>query len=226
MATHLEYTSEAGEKLAGALATPSGTRKVGGVVVVQEWWGLNEHIASLCDRFAEAGFAALAPDLYHGKLPKTKEEAAQMMAALDMKRAIAEIGAALAKVKSDPRCNGRVGVVGFCLGGALAFAAASSIEGLAAVVPFYGIPQLPMPAYAKIKAPVQAHFAKNDDWAKPSVADEIQGQVRAAGGHMELFLYDAGHAFMRSTDPEVFHPENARVAWTRAIAFLGSHLAS
>jgi carboxymethylenebutenolidase len=226
MATHLEYASTTGERLAGAHATPSGTAKVGGVVVVQEWWGLNEHIASLCDRFAQAGFVAFAPDLYHGKIAKTKEEAADMMAALDMKKAVAEIGEAVAKVKGDARCNGRVGMVGFCLGGALTLATASSLEGLAAVVPFYGVPQLAMSAYAKIKAPIQAHFAKNDDWAKPSIAEEIQRQVRAGGGQMELFLYDAGHAFMRSTDPQVHHPESARLAWTRAIAFLDEKLAS
>jgi carboxymethylenebutenolidase len=83
-----------------------------------------------------------------------------------------------------------------------------------------------MSSYSKITAPVQAHFAKNDDWAKASIAEEIQGQVRAGGGQMDLFVYDAGHAFMRSTDPEVHHPESARLAWERAIAFLTKHLAA
>lgn len=226
MATQLRYESSKGGQLEGALATPSGTGKAGGVVVVQEWWGLNDHIKSLCDRFAQAGFVALAPDLYHGELAKTQEEAAKMMGALDTKKAVAEIGEAVAKLKDDPRCNGRVGVVGFCLGGALTFAAASSLDGLAAVVPFYGVPQLEMSAYARIKAPVQAHFAKNDDWAKASVAEEIQKRVLAGGGQMDLFVYDAGHAFMRSTDPQAHHPESARLAWERAIAFLTKRLAA
>jgi carboxymethylenebutenolidase len=211
--------------LEGALATPPGTSKVGGVVVVQEWWGLNDHIESLCDRFAQAGFVALAPDLYHGKLARTKEEAGQMMGALDTKTAVAEIGQAAARLKTEPRCNGRVAVVGFCLGGALTFAAVCSLGDIAAAVPFYGVPGLPMAAYAKIKAPVQAHFAKRDDWAKASIAEEIQKQVREGGGQMELFVYDAGHAFMRSTDPEVYDAQSARLAWERAIEFLTKHLA-
>jgi carboxymethylenebutenolidase len=226
MATQVKVTTHEGRELEGALATPAGTGKVGGVVVVQEWWGLNDHIKALCDRFAQAGFVSLAPDLYHGKLARTKEEAGQMMGALDTKTAVAEIGHAVAKLKSEARCNGRVAVVGFCLGGALTLAAACALDDIAAAVPFYGVPGLPMAAYAKVKAPVQAHFAKRDDWAKAPIAEEIQRQVRAGGGQMDLFVYDAGHAFMRSSDPEVYDADSARVAWDRAIEFLTKHLAS
>jgi len=226
MATHVKYASAAGGQLDGALAMPGGTGKAGGVVVVQEWWGVNDHIESQCDRFAGAGLLALAPDLYHGKIAKTKAEAGQMMGALDTKKAVAEIGDAVARLRSDPQCNGRVAVVGFCMGGALTLASACSLRDIAAAVPFYGLPQLPMTAYAGVKAPVQAHFARNDDWAKASVAEEIQRQVRAGGGEMDLFVYDAGHAFMRSSDPEVYHPDSAKIAWERATAFLAKHLAA
>ncbi len=187
---------------------------------------MTDHIKALCDRFAEAGFLALAPDLYHGKMARTKEEAGQMMGALDMKKAVAEIGAAAAKLKTDPGCNGRVAVVGFCMGGALTLAAACGLEGLAAAVPFYGLPQMPMEAYARVKTPLQAHFAKKDDWAKPSIAEEIQKSVRSGGGQMDLFVYDAGHAFMRSTDPEAYDAASARLAWERATEFLKKHLAA
>jgi len=226
MATRLNFASTTGEKLEGALSKPAGSGKTGGVVVVQEWWGLNDHIKALCDRFAEAGFVALAPDLYHGKIARTQEEAGAMMGALDTKKAVAEIGAAAARLKADPGCNGRVAVVGFCMGGALTLAAACSVEDLAAAVPFYGLPQLALDAYAKVKTPVQAHFAKRDDWAKASVAEDIQKRVRSGGGHMDLFVYDAGHAFMRSTDPQVYDPASARLAWERAVEFLQKHLAA
>jgi carboxymethylenebutenolidase len=225
MATQLTYASATGEKLEGALQRPAGPGKSGGVVVVQEWWGLSDHIRTLCDRFAEAGFLALAPDLYHGKIAKTKEEAGRMMGGLDTKKAVAEIADAATRLKAEPGCNGRVAVVGFCMGGALTLAAACSVDGLAAAVPFYGLPQLPLDVYAKVKTPIQAHFARRDDWAKPSVAEEIQKSVRSGGGQMDLFVYDAGHAFMRSTDPEVYDATNARLAWERALEFLKKYLA-
>lgn len=224
MATQVKFSSKAGGQLDGAIAEPAGSAKAGGVVVVQEWWGLNDHIRSLCDRFAQAGLLALAPDLYHGKLTTKQDEAAQLMAALDKKKAVSEIGDAAAFLETHARCNGKVAVAGFCLGGALTLAAACHVEGLAAAVAFYGIPELAMDEYAKIKTPIAAHFAKKDDWAKPSIAREIQKKVRAGGGHMDLYVYDAGHAFMRSTDANVYHPESAKIAWQRAIEFLKKHL--
>jgi carboxymethylenebutenolidase len=226
MATQLTYASASGEERVGAFQKPADSGKSGGIVVVQEWWGLSDHIKTLCDRFAEAGFLALAPDLYHGKIAKTKEEAGRMMGGLDTKKAVAEIADAAARLKAEPGCNGRVAVVGFCMGGALTLAAACSVDGLAAAVPFYGLPQLPLDAYARVKTPLQAHFARRDDWAKSSVAEEIQKTVRSGGGQMDLFVYDAGHAFMRSTDPEVYDATNARLAWERAIDFLRKHLAA
>jgi carboxymethylenebutenolidase len=225
MAALVSFVSKAGGQIEGARAEPAGAGKAGGLVVVQEWWGLSDHIKALCDRFAEAGFVALAPDLYHGKRPATKGEAAQAMGALDKPRAVAEIGEAVAHLRADPRCNGKVAVTGFCLGGALTLAAACRLDGLAAAVPFYGLPDLPIDEYAHAKAPIQAHFAQRDDWAKAPVAEEIQKKVRAGGGAMDLFVYDAGHAFMRSSDPEVYDAASAKVAWERAVVFLKKHLA-
>jgi carboxymethylenebutenolidase len=225
MTTEITFASKSGGHLHGARSEPKGSGKVGGVVVVQEWWGISDHIKGICDRLAEAELVTLAPDLYHGKRPASKDEAAKAMAALDKSRAVTEIGDAVARLTADPRCNGHVAVTGFCLGGALTLAAACNVEGIAAAVPFYGLPDLPLDAYARVKAPIQAHFAKKDDWAKASVAEDIQKKVRAAGGTMDLFVYDAGHAFMRSTDAEVYDAASAGVAWDRAVAFLKLHLA-
>jgi carboxymethylenebutenolidase len=224
MTTEIAFASKSSGQLHGARAEPSGSGKVGGVVVVQEWWGISDHIKGVCDRFAEAGLLALAPDLYRGHRPATQDEAAKAMGALDKTRAVAEIGDAVACLKADPRCSGKVAVTGFCLGGALTLASACTIDGLSAAVPFYGIPDLPMDAYARIRAPIQAHFARRDDWAKAAVAEKIQKAVVAAGGSMDLFVYDAGHAFMRSTDAEVYDAPSAAIAWDRAVAFLEKHL--
>jgi carboxymethylenebutenolidase len=224
MAQFVTFAASAGDKRQAVRADPAGSGKSGAVVVVQEWWGISPFIKSLCDRLAEAGFVAMAPDLYHGKLPASKDEAAKEMGLLDKAGAIAEIKDAVSHLTADPRCNGKVAVVGFCLGGALTLAASCTVGGLAAAVPFYGLPDLPMDAFAGAKVPIQAHFAKTDDWAKASVAEEIQKKVRAAGGTMDLFVYDAGHAFMRTTDPETYEPKSAQVAWDRAVPFLKKHL--
>jgi carboxymethylenebutenolidase len=225
MANHTTCASKQGKKLGGALSLPNGSEKAGAVVVIHEWWGLNDYVESLCDRLAQAGFIAFAPDLYHGARPKTQPEAAQQMQMLDTKSALAEIGDAAAFAAAHDTANGKAGVIGFCLGGALALAATRSVPGIAAVVAFYGLPDLPLDEYAGVKVPIQAHFGKRDDRAKPSVAEQIQKKVQAGGGHMDLYVYDAGHAFMRSTDPQVYDAASAALAWPRAIDFLKSHLA-
>jgi carboxymethylenebutenolidase len=224
MARPESFRSTKGTKREGVRSDPAGPSKTGTVVVIQEWWGISPFIKSLCDRLADAGFVAFAPDLFHGLLPANKDEAAKAMSALDKAGAIEEVADAIAHLAGDPRSNGKVAVVGFCLGGALTFGASCNLTGMAAAVPFYGLPDLPMEAYVRVRIPVQAHFAKTDDWAKPSVAEEIQKRIRGAGGAMDLFVYDAGHAFMRTTDPETFEPKSAQTAWDRMIPFLAQHL--
>jgi carboxymethylenebutenolidase len=220
----VNFASKAGGQIEGALAEPSGSGKAGGIVVIQEWFGLSGDITALCERFAQEGFLAVAPDLYHGKRPKTDDEAAAAMGALDDKKVIAEIGDAVTFLRAHPRCNGKVAVTGFCLGGALAFAAARNIDGLAAAVPYYGTPSIAPDEFAKVRVPIQAHFARNDDWAKASVAEEIQKRVRAGGGTMDLYVYDGGHAFMRSSNPAKYHEPSAKLAWPRTVEFLKKHL--
>ncbi len=225
MAELVTFASKSGEKRQAVRSDPAGAGRGGAVVVIQEWWGISPFIKGLCDRLAGAGFVAMAPDLFHGALPANKDEAAKAMGALDKATAIAEIGDSVAHLAADARGNGKVALVGFCLGGALTFGSACNLPGITAAAPFYGLPDLPMEAYGRIKIPVQAHFAKTDDWAKASVAEEIQKKVRASGGTMDLFVYDAGHAFMRSTDPEAYEPASAKLAWERLVPFLQNSLA-
>lgn len=223
MTTHVTVASKGGQ-LGGEQAEPAGSGKVGGVVVVQEWHGINDQIKGKVERFAREGYLSIAPDLYHGKLAKNDEQAAKLMGELDFPRAVTEIGDAVAHLRAHPRSNGKVAVLGFCMGGALSFLAALNVEGLACAVPFYGLPPIPPEKFAKVKTPIQAHFAKVDDWAKASVAEQVKSAVNGGGGHMELFVYDAGHAFMRDGDPSKFNEPASKAAWPRVLEFLKKHL--
>jgi carboxymethylenebutenolidase len=225
MAVPVTFWSKTGRSLEGVLAQPRGEFLAGGILVLHEWWGINGQIQDTCDRFAEQGFLALAPDLYHGKRPETPQHASRLAIELDRDTAINEIDDAAAFVRAHPRCNGKVAVAGFCLGGAFAFGCARRLVGIEAAVPFYGIPlRVPLEEYSLVRVPIQAHFARNDDWAKVSDAENIQRTVRAANGRMDLFVYDAGHAFMRSSDRHVYDAKSATLAWGRAVEFLRTHL--
>lgn len=209
------FPSSAGEA-SGVLVTPDGAGKPPGIVILQEWWGVNEQIQTVAQRYADAGFAALIPDLYHGAIAKDADEAGRMMKALDFGKAIQEIAGAVAFLRD--RSNGKVAVTGYCLGGALAFASAVNIRNLAAVAPYYGLPgDLD---WSKIDAPVQAHFAQHDEWATASGAQKIKDAVKVP---MDLFVYDAQHAFCNDRRPEVYNPTAAKQAWDRTLTFLRSH---
>jgi carboxymethylenebutenolidase len=223
---HIEFSAKTGS-CGGELAEPgpSAGAKVGALVVVQEWHGINDEMRGKVTRFASEGYLALAPDLYHGKCAKNDDEAGKLMSALDFGKAVAEIGAAVQYLKEQPRSNGKVGVLGFCMGGALTFAAAANVPGLACAVPFYGLPDVSKLDFAKVTAPIQAHFAGHDDWASPDRARKLAKELEALGKSIELHVYDgAGHAFMRDSDPAKYHEASAKKAWERTLAFLKQHL--
>lgn len=200
----------------GVLEIPATTGRGAGIVVVHEWWGVNEQIQTIAKRWCEAGLLALVPDLYHGKVAANAAEAGALMKALDFPNAVQEIGAAVEYLRT--RSNGKVCVTGYCMGGALTLAAAVNLRGLAATVPFYGLPgDLD---WSKVDAPVQAHFAQHDDWATVDGAQKIRDSVKVA---MELYVYDAQHAFCNETRPEVYNADAARQAWDRAVAFVRTH---
>lgn len=222
--TKVDFETKTGKKASGELAVPAGTGKAPCVVLLQEWWGLNDHIRSLLSRLAEAGFIALAPDLYHGKVTSNAEEAGKLMTELDRAQALEDIEAAAQYLLSHERSGGRVGVMGFCMGGALSFRSAEAISDFSCVVPFYGAPPADQYNVSKVRAPILAHFATRDQWATPANAETIQRNLTARGGTMTLHLYDADHAFVNDTRPDVYSPENAQLAWERTLAFLHTHL--
>jgi carboxymethylenebutenolidase len=211
-----------GTALEGELAEPAGRGRAPALVLIQEWWGINDHLRSMVDRFAKEGFLVLAPDLYHGTIATSADEAAKLMNALDKRQAMKEIGDAVSFLRSHERSTGKVAVTGFCMGGALAFGAAATISNLAAVVPFYGLP--PKLDWSHATAPILAHFAKRDDWATVGGAEEIKRAIDAAGKTtMELHVYDAGHAFMRDSDAAAYDETSAKLAFGRTLAFLRQH---
>lgn len=192
-----------------------------GVVVIHEWHGLVPSVHAIVERFVAEGFEAIAPDLYGGEVATDDAQAGQLMQQLVTRDALATIAASVAELKG--RGCTSIGVIGFCMGGAMTFAAATAVDGIACAVPFYGIPVAEYWDAAKIRVPVQAHFAKVDNWAKAERAAELAAAVNARGGSMELFVYDAPHAFMRAGDPKVYNADAAATAWSRALAFLRAH---
>jgi carboxymethylenebutenolidase len=211
----------------GYLATPpSGIGP--GVVVIQEWWGLVPHIVDVCDRFAEEGFVALAPDLYHGKIANEPDEAGKLMMALELDKAGKDLSGALDAVAE--RSNGHgVGVVGFCMGGGLALMAASQRPDVVrAVVPFYGAApsQGAQPDYGAITASVLGHYAEHDDFASAEFVSFLKAAL-AEGGNADVTIHfypGTEHAFFNDSRPEVFAPDEAALAWARTLEFLRTRL--
>lgn len=225
MTESIHFNSATGESVAGALALPAGDGPAPAIVVLHEWWGLNGHIRSLLDRLAAEGFIALAPDLYKGFVAKDDKEAHSRMMELKWATALDEVRGAVSFIKAHPRSNGKVGATGFCMGGAGTLAAACKVQGLSAAAPFYGVPPAQFMDWEHDDAPpIQCHFSKHDDWAKPSIAEGFGATLAKRGKSFELFAYDADHAFMNDTRPEVYNPEAAALAWGRIVTFFHKHL--
>jgi carboxymethylenebutenolidase len=220
----IKFATKNGGDATGELVAPEGSGRAPAVVLIQEWWGLNGQIRDVAQKLANEGFVVAMPDLYHGRWTVDAEEAAKLMNALDWGRAMDEIAGAAALLASHPRSNGHVGVVGFCLGGALAFAAATRVPELEAVVPYYGLPPAGSVDYTKVTAPILAHFASNDEWARADLARALEGEMKGRGQAMELHVYEAGHAFSHEARKDVYVPEAAALAWSRTVAFLHQHL--
>jgi len=191
-----------------------------GLVLIQEWWGLNPQIKATADRFAAQGFRVLVPDLYRGKLAASGEEANHLMSGLDFVDACDQDLAGAVRHLAP----GRVGVMGFCMGGALTVAAAARLDGLSAAVCFYGVPPRALADPARIEIPFQGHFATRDDWCTAAVAQQLEADMKAAGRRPEIHHYEADHAFFNASRPEVHDAAAAELAWQRALAFLNRHL--
>lgn len=220
-----------GHTCEGYLAAPApAAAKAPGVVVMQEWWGLAPWIKTVVDRLAEAGYLALAPDLYHGKATREPDEAQKLMMAMQMDVAAKDMGGAFDYLKKHDACTGKVGSVGFCLGGGLSLYVAT-LRPVDACVIFYGVLPGVQPDLTKITGPVQGHYAENDGWAGPEAVKALEKQLRDAGKSVEFHTYaGARHAFSNPS-PEVektgggYDEAAAKQSWERTLAFYEKNLA-
>lgn len=221
----IRFTSNGGTA-PGYLVAPDGGKGGPGLVLVQEWWGLVDHIKDVADRFASAGFVVLAPDLYDGQQTKSPDQAAKMFMALRIAEAAKDIrGAARHLIARDDVSPKKVGVLGFCMGGQLALYAGQEYPGeIGAVVDFYGVhPNVPIDP-AKVRVPAQLHFAKRDTSVPEATARELVERLSLGSADVDAHFYEADHAFFNDTRAEVHDPAAAAQAWSRSVDFLKKHL--
>jgi carboxymethylenebutenolidase len=218
-----------GQSVDGYLAEPAQGRNAPGIVVIQEWWGLNDQIKGVADKLAAAGYRALVPDLYRGKVALQAHEAEHLMNGLNFGDAAGEdVRGAVQHLKSLG-CP-KVGVTGFCMGGALTLLAAVNVPELSAGVIWYGYPPLEYVDASKIKIPLMAHWAIHDTAFPIGKVDELEKKLRAASVVFEFHRYDAKHAFANETADSKnltflkHDPKAAQLAWQRTMDFLGKNL--
>ena len=219
MGNTITFDCPGGSSASGHLATAEGARA--GVVAIQEWWGLNDQIRGVADRIAAAGFSALAPDLYDGRVTGEADEANHLMSGLDWVGATeTEVLGALRYLKGS--CD-KVAVMGFCMGGALTVIASVKLAECDVGVCYYGIPPVEQADPAAIGVPFQGHFADQDDWCTPDAVNALAATLQGAVAVHELHRYDAAHGFFNET-VTAHNAAAAALAWDRTLAFLRAHL--
>jgi carboxymethylenebutenolidase len=223
MGEMMQFKRADGKTCPGYLATPKTGSSAPGFVCIQEWWGLNEQIKKTGDRLAEAGYRALVPDLYRGKIAKAADEASHLMANLNLADAAEQdIRGAVQYLKQSSK---KVAVGGFCMGGALTIFAAVRVPEMDAGACFYGIPDLPAEEIKKIKIPLICHFANKDGWITPAKVNDLEAALKQSKSQFEIYRYDAQHAFMNEARPGVYDAASAKLAWDRTLKFLKNVLA-
>ncbi|HWO43041.1 MAG TPA: dienelactone hydrolase family protein [Candidatus Eisenbacteria bacterium] len=210
-----------GKECSGYLATPGAGDKAPGVVVIQEWWGLNDQIKGVADRLAGLGYRALVPDLYRGKVTLEAAEANHLMTNLNFADAATQdVGGAARYLKQS---SGKVGVVGFCMGGALTILTALYVKEVDAASSWYGYPPEQAGDVRTISIPLQLHLAEKDAAFSPDGARALEAKLRDGKVKFESYWYDAGHAFGNETGPN-YNAAAAKLAWDRTIDFFAKHL--
>lgn len=220
----VEFSSNGGTA-SGYLATPADG-KGPGVIVIQEWWGLVDHIKDICDRFAAEGYVALAPDLYHGKSASSPDEAGKLMMAMRIDQAEKDLrGASQYLLNSEATTGDKVGTVGYCMGGALSLYAATKNPQVGACVIFYGGHPSVKPDLPNLQAPVLGLYAQRDGFVTPESVRKLEQELKELGKSAEIHIYpNADHGFFNDQRPEVYDPQVAQDAWQRVLNFFGEHL--
>jgi carboxymethylenebutenolidase len=223
MSSMTDFRRPDGKTAPAYYAEPEAGASAPGVVVVQEWWGLNEQIEGIADRLVEAGYRALVPDLYRGEHALDEAEAQHKMGELDFKDdATQDVRGAVQHLKES---SAKVGVIGFCMGGVLAALAAMHIPETDAVVDWYGVPPEDAGDPSKITIPIQGHFGTQDQFFPPDQVDTLESKLKDGGVDYEFFRYNAKHAFGNETWKN-YDAEATQQAWQRSLDFLARHLKS
>lgn len=229
MGQTVSYNRPDGKSVNGYLAEPTAGKNAPGVVVIQEWWGLNDQIRGVADKLAAAGYRALVPDLYRGKSALEAKEAEHLMNGLNFADAAGQdVRGAVQHLKSTG--SKKAGVTGFCMGGALTLLAAVNAPEADAAVAWYGFPPLEYIDASKINAPLMGHWATQDQFFPIGKVDELEKKLRAANVKFEFHRYDAKHAFANETAdskglPPLKHdPKAAEQAWKRTLDFFSKNL--
>jgi carboxymethylenebutenolidase len=225
----VQFTRPDGKTVDGYLVEPPNGANAPGIVVIQEWWGLDEQIKEVANRLAGAGFRALVPDLYRGKLALEAKEAEHLMNDLNFGDAASQdIRGAVQYLKATG--SSKVAVTGFCMGGALTVLSACFVPELDATVVWYGNPPAEYVDANNITKPMMGHWSMQDEFFSPAGVDELEKKLKLAGVEHEFHRYDAKHAFAnpqsdaRGLAPLQYHPEAAELAWKRSLDFLKKHL--
>ena len=225
----IEFKRPDGQSIQGYLAEPANKTHAPGVVVIQEWWGLDEEVKSVADRLAKAGYRALVPDLYRGKLALEAKEAEHLMGDLNFGDAASQdIRGAVQYLKNTGSL--KVAVTGFCMGGALTVLSACNVPELDGTVVWYGYPPLEYVNANAIAKPMMAHWATHDEFFTISGVDQLEAKLNDAGVSHEFYRYDAKHAFAnpksdkRGLPPLQYNAAAAKLAWDRTIEFLQKHI--
>jgi len=207
------------------VAWPTGATVGPAIVVIQEWWGLNEQIREVAKRFARQGYLAVVPDLYHGKVAADAEGAHTLSRGLEDDDALADLDAAVAWIRAEPRAGKKpIGVVGFCMGGRLSQLLAMHNDQLSAAVMFYGRPVTDAEALGALRVPLQGHFGAEDGGIPVERVKQLEAALDEAKKKSEIYVYPgAGHAFMNDLRPS-YSPDAARQAWARTLGFFQKHL--
>ena len=224
----IQYKRPDGQLVNAYLAEPK-IENAPGIVVIQEWWGLNDQIKGVADRLAEAGYRALVPDLYRGKLALEANEAEHLMSELNFGEAAGQdIRGAVQYLKSTG--SSKVAVTGFCMGGALTVLSACNVPELDATVVWYGYPPLEYVDTNAVSKPMMAHWALHDDAFAIGGVDHFEVKLKEAGAQLEFYRYDAKHAFAneeadsRNLPFLKYQADAAKLAWTRTMDFLKKQL--
>ena len=229
MGNRIRFNRPDGQTVEGYLAEPAQPEGAAAVVVVQEWWGLNDQIRGVADRFAQAGYRALVPDLYRGQSTVEAEEAHHLMSGLDFGDAASQdIRGAVQFLKGG---SAKVGLTGFCMGGALTLLALTKTPELDAGVVWYGLPPLEFIDATAIRAPVLAHWATDDDAFPIASVDALEQKLQAGGVRYSGHRYLAKHAFANETavgpnrlPMTQYDSAWAQMAWDRTFTFFGRWL--